>query len=99
MVEMSLPCVPFNGSTERALKDLSETAAAPPRALVPFNGSTERALKGLGKTAPGEGIHVPFNGSTERALKAQYINTFIQSQTRSIQRLNRESTESSNWTA
>ena len=37
--------VPFNGSTERALKESMRTLTWDGY-LVPFNGSTERALKG-----------------------------------------------------
>ena len=61
---------------------------------APFNGSTERALKGY--STPRYSIlspAAPFNGSTERALKVEDARDRIVADLRSIQRLNRESTE------
>ena len=61
---------------------------------VRFNGSTERALKVKANEARAMMDFVRFNGSTERALKAQKIWTVAERNRCSIQRLNRESTES-----
>ena len=84
--------VPFNGSTERALKgDLA--AERLDLAFVPFNGSTERALKAYSSADMLSPSVVPFNGSTERALKGKRTTREIALSCRSIQRLNRESTE------
>ena len=73
--------VHFNGSTERALKEIVEKArihSTLPR-LVHFNGSTERALKDARRDHRCRNLVFPFcvhfNGSTERALKDRCQST------------------------
>ena len=85
--------VRFNGSTERALKAPPISPYPPPK-NVRFNGSTERALKVTEQFIKGLREAVRFNGSTERALKELTGSSSGSLVRSSIQRLNRESTES-----
>ena len=73
------PKTSIHGSTERALKDVTNVCAASWMAFTSIHGSTERALKvdKVGDAGHNRLVSTSIHGSTERALKEQGLGVWL----------------------